>query len=82
MVYQQFRLYLSNEDSSSVSYREFNLQEKDLYPTFSICLHEYYKIEESEISENFDETALDFLEDFIDIHFSLIKRFLVIYRFM
>ena len=39
MVYQQFKLYIHNEDSSSLSYRAFNHEEKDLYPTFSICLH-------------------------------------------
>ena len=39
MVYQQFKLYMNNEDSSSVSYRAFNQEEKDLYPSFSICLH-------------------------------------------
>ena len=39
LTYQQFWAYLSNQDSSSVSYRKFNVEEKDIYPTFSICLY-------------------------------------------
>ena len=39
LTYQQFREYTRNQDSSSVSYRTFNDKEKDVYPTFSICLH-------------------------------------------
>ena len=112
MVYQQFKLYIDNEDSSSVSYRAFNQEEKDLYPTFSICLHsqeggifkpkpgkdryesairlhKYHEIllgyEDIDKEYNahmrkefekadFDEIALDVLEDFVDITFSLIQN--------
>ena len=37
MVYKQFKLFVDNEDSSSVSYRKFNDKATDLYPTFSLC---------------------------------------------
>ena len=39
LTYQQFIEYTKNQDSSSVSYRSFNEEEKDVYPTFSICLY-------------------------------------------
>ena len=37
MIYLQFKYYLNNEDMVSISYRIFNDQEQDEYPTFSIC---------------------------------------------
>ena len=37
MVHKQFKSYIANEDSSSVSYRKFNDEATDLYPTFSFC---------------------------------------------
>ena len=39
MVYQQILEYQKNEDSSSVSYRNFNQDERDVYPSYSICMH-------------------------------------------
>ena len=39
MSYQQLLQYLRNEDSSSVSFRQFNNDERDVYPSFSICMH-------------------------------------------
>ena len=39
MTYEQFLKYSKNEDSSSVSFRGFNYEERDVYPTFSICMH-------------------------------------------
>ena len=42
MAYQQFQLYVSNNDTSSVSYRKFNSGPQDLYPTFTVCLHSYH----------------------------------------
>ena len=39
MSYAQLLEYRKNEDSSSVSYRRFSQEEKDLYPSISICLH-------------------------------------------
>ena len=39
MVYQQILEYQKNEDSTSVSYRNFNQDERDLYPSYSICMH-------------------------------------------
>ena len=39
MTYKQFLEYQKNEDSSSVSYRNFNQDKRDVYPSFSICLH-------------------------------------------
>ena len=39
MTYEQFLKYSKNEDSSSVSFRGFNYEEKDVYPTFSLCMH-------------------------------------------
>ena len=38
MTYFQFQYYLNDEDSASISYRQFNKEEKDEYPAFSICL--------------------------------------------
>ena len=38
-IYEQFIEYLKNEDSSSVSFRKFNHDLRDLYPTYSICMH-------------------------------------------
>ena len=38
MTYLQFKYYLNNEDLASISYRKFNKEEKDEYPTISICL--------------------------------------------
>ena len=37
MIYLQFKYYLDNEDMASISYRIFNNEEQDEYPTFSIC---------------------------------------------
>ena len=39
LTYEQFLQYLKNEDSSSVSFRKFNQEKRDLYPSFSICMH-------------------------------------------
>ena len=39
MIYQQIIEYQKNEDSTSVSYRSFNQDERDLYPSYSICIH-------------------------------------------
>ena len=39
MSYQQLLQYLRNEDSSSVSFRKFNSDKRDVYPSFSICMH-------------------------------------------
>ena len=39
MIYQQILEYQKNEDSTSVSYRRFNQDERDLYPSYSICIH-------------------------------------------
>ena len=38
MTYLQFDYYLQNEDLASISYRKFNSESKDQYPTFTICL--------------------------------------------
>ena len=37
MMYLQFKYYLDNEDMASMSYRIFNHEEQDEYPSFSIC---------------------------------------------
>ena len=36
-TYIQFREYVRNGDNASIEYRNFNLEEKDQYPTFTIC---------------------------------------------
>ena len=36
--YLQFKQYLKNDDLASISYRKFNNEEKDEYPTISICI--------------------------------------------
>ena len=41
MTYLQFKYYLNNDDLASISYRKFNKEEKDEYPTFSICFGDY-----------------------------------------
>ena len=38
MTYLQFKYYLNNEDIASISYQKFNNEEKDEYPTISICI--------------------------------------------
>ena len=38
-IYEQFVEYQKNEDSSSVSFRKFNQDQRDIYPTYSICMH-------------------------------------------
>ena len=38
VTYLQFKYHLNNEYLSSISYREFNNEEKDEYPVFSVCL--------------------------------------------
>lgn len=38
LVSIQVQLYVENKDSSSVGYRRFNQEEKDIYPAVSICL--------------------------------------------
>ena len=41
MTVLQFKLYITNEDSSAVSYLRFNKEAMDLYPTYSICFSSY-----------------------------------------
>ena len=41
MTYLQFKYYLNNEDMASISYRKFNKEERDEYPSISICLAGY-----------------------------------------
>ena len=37
MTYLQFSNYAEDNDSSAISFRKFNKEPKDLYPSFSIC---------------------------------------------
>ena len=51
MTYLQFNYYFNNDDVASISYRHFNEEEKDQYPTITLCL--------SDMKENgkiFDDT--------------------------
>ena len=41
LVVLQLRYYLANEDLISMSYRHFNSEEKDEYPTLTICFNGY-----------------------------------------
>ena len=41
MAYLQLKYYLANEDLISMSYRPFNNEEKDEYPTLTICFNGY-----------------------------------------
>ena len=52
-TYVQFSEYVKNEDTASIEYRKFNLEGKDLYPTYSIC---FYGVPE----EHFDESHPSF----------------------
>ena len=38
MTYLQFNYYFNNDDVASISYRHFNEEEKDEYPTITLCL--------------------------------------------
>ena len=53
-TYKQFREYIRNEDTASIEYRNFNLEEKDEYPTFSICFRAL------QFGENFDSSHPSF----------------------
>ena len=53
-TYKQFREYIRNEDTASIEYRNFNLEEKDQYPTFSICFRSL------QFGENFDSNHPSF----------------------
>ena len=105
MIYQQFKLYMDNQNSSSVSYRKFHQSQQDVYPTFSLCLHSsqggilmennfdrlamkgnkgidsYHRmlvghddINEEFPDHDFDNIAMDVLEEFIDISVSYTKN--------
>ena len=39
LTYFQLRLFLANHSTSSITYRKFNTDKVDLYPSFSICLY-------------------------------------------
>ena len=83
LTYQQFLEYVKNQDSSSVSYRSFNEEEKDVYPTFSICLYSkdgsilkddmnYFGIKGKDGVANYHNMLLglnDVTEDFMTINF-------------
>lgn len=38
MTYLQFKYFVANGDLAAISYRKFNTEEKDEYPTITICL--------------------------------------------
>ena len=38
LVFFQIQAYFENKDSSTVGYRQFNNEERDLYPAVSLCL--------------------------------------------
>ena len=38
MAFLQFQAYFANEDSSVITYEEFNQDNTNMYPTFTICL--------------------------------------------
>ena len=42
MGWEQLNSYLRNEDSTSMSYRKFNEDFLDVYPTYSICIKSLY----------------------------------------
>ena len=42
LTYFQFKLYKTNEDSSSVSYRIFNAEHQDTYPSYTVCIQSVY----------------------------------------
>ena len=39
LTYSQLKNYIANRNTSFIAYRKFNSQQKDLYPSFSICLY-------------------------------------------
>ena len=38
LVYQDFRRYMNNDDSSSITFRNFNGSPNDKYPAITLCL--------------------------------------------
>ena len=38
MVYEQCKIYIDNDDVSSLLYKKFKHHQEDVYPTFSICI--------------------------------------------
>ena len=38
MVYEQLKIYISNDDVSSLLYKKFKHHQQDVYPTFSVCI--------------------------------------------
>ena len=83
LTYQQFLEYVKNQDSSSVSYRTFNEEEKDVYPTYSICLYSkdgailnesrnYFKDKGKDGVENYHRILQglnDTTKDFMEVEF-------------
>ena len=57
VTYVQFREYLKNEDIASIQYRKFNLEEKDMYPTFTVC---FWPLQ---IGANFDNNHVSFIRN-------------------
>ena len=39
MTYFQLKIYIANRNTSFITYKKFNTEEKDQYPSFSICLY-------------------------------------------
>ena len=75
MTYLQFLYFLDNEDVVSISYQKFNKEEKDEYPSFSICLVGYkgeifkssfYTFESTNVTlESYQSYLLGDLEDYL-----------------
>ena len=81
MTYLQFKYYLNNDDLSSISYREFNDEEQDEYPIFSIGLlgsegqifkqsHEVFT-SHNVTRESYSNYLQGWLEDYFDQLFSI-----------
>ena len=61
MTYLQLQNYLENEDLASITYRIFNAEKRDDYPTFTFCFSfevtwDDEKTIFDEFSENFNYT--------------------------
>ena len=85
MVYFEAKRYLMNEDSSSISFKEFNVSPQDTYPSFTLCFQgdkgdtiyntskdvslQYWKTITGKI--NATEKEIDILPDFSSITIEL-----------
>ena len=81
MAYVQLDYYMKNDDSASISYQVFNNQEKDEYPTFTICFTDYSgESFEDDFGHTFLRMTLSGL-DFIQLKDGILELMLEVYDY-